>query len=198
VTLYCATTNRGKLAEFRMAAPAWLDLQAVPDLTAVPAPDETSDTFEGNARLKAAYYSRFVPFGSLVFADDSGLVVDALNGAPGVHSSRYSGPNATTSQNNALLLERLAGITGRSARFVCVVALARSGSILGTFEGRVEGRILNTPRGTGGFGYDPLFYSDALGCTLAEASEEDKLSVSHRGEALRALFAYLETTASDR
>lgn len=196
--LYCATTNRGKLAEFRLAAPEWLDLQAVPGLEAIPAPDETSDTFEGNARIKAAYYTRFAPDGAMVFADDSGLVVDALNGDPGVHSSRYSGTNATTEKNNALLLERLAGIVGRSARFLCVIAIAQSGEVLATFEGRVEGRILEAPRGSGGFGYDPLFHCSALGCTLAEASEEAKLSVSHRGEALRALFAYLETKAPGR
>jgi XTP/dITP diphosphohydrolase len=196
VTLYCATTNRGKLAEFQLAAPGWVDLQAVPQLDSIPAPEETGSTFEENARLKAAFYSRFVPDGSMVFADDSGLAVDALHGEPGVHSSRYSGADATTERNNALLLKRLSGVAGRSGRFICVIALAKAGEVVATFEGRVEGRILDAPRGAGGFGYDPLFYSDALGCTLAEASQEAKLSVSHRGQALRAMFVYLETRAS--
>lgn len=190
MTLYCATTNPGKLREFRLAAERWtghaVTVETVPGLKEIEPPDETGVTFAENAALKAVYYSRFAP--GPVFADDSGLAVDALGGEPGVYSARYAGESATDAANNALLLARMQGVAGRRARFVCVIALASAGELVETFEGVVEGELLDAPRGTGGFGYDPLFYYPPFGCTLAEASAEQKLAVSHRGKALSALF----------
>jgi len=190
MTLYCATTNPGKLREFRLAAERWsgqaIAVETVPGLKEIEPPEETGATFAENAALKAVYYSRFAP--GPVFADDSGLAVDALGGAPGVYSARYAGPAATDADNNALVLERMQGEANRRARFVCVIALAAQGAVVDTFEGVVEGELLEAPRGAGGFGYDPLFYYPPFGCTLAEASAEQKLAVSHRGQALSALF----------
>ena len=142
-----------------------------------------------NAIIKALYYSRHAP--EPVFVDDSGLAVDALGGAPGVWSARYAGPDSGDLANNELLLERMQGQANRAARFVSIVALARGGELLETFEGVVEGELLTEPRGDGGFGYDPLFFYPPFGCTLAEATAERKLTVSHRGQALEKLFAYL-------
>jgi len=203
--LYCATSNPGKLREFRLAADRFaapgaspLELNAVPGLAAIAPPEETGATFAENAVLKAAYYSRHAP--GPVFADDSGLAVDALGGAPGVYSARFAGPDASDADNNALVLQRMRGVSQRGARFVCVVALAEAGRLLQTFEGVVEGELLEAPRGEGGFGYDPLFYYPPFGCTLAEADAERKLSVSHRGQALSRLFRYaaaLERPASE-
>ena len=190
MTLYCATTNPGKLREFRLAAERWtghaITVETVPGLKEIEPPEETGATFAENAALKAVYYSRFAP--GPVFADDSGLAVDALGGAPGVYSARYAGPAATDADNNALLLERMRGEANRRGRFVCVIALAAQGAVVDTFEGIVEGELLDAPRGAGGFGYDPLFYYPPFGCTLAEASAGQKLTVSHRGQALSALY----------
>jgi XTP/dITP diphosphohydrolase len=188
--VYCATSNRGKLREFQLAAPDF-DIRVLPDLP--PPPEEHGSTFEENAREKALAYGAHVD--GYLFADDSGLEVDALGGEPGVHSARYAGPNATDKANNALLLERLRGIENRSARFVCVIALVR-GDLVKTFRGTVEGRIIDAPRGSGGFGYDPLFYCEAFGCTFGEASIEQKMRVSHRAQALQAMFTYLRSIAS--
>ena len=124
-------------------------------------------------------------------ADDSGLEVDALNGAPGVQSARYAGEHATDEANNALLLKNLSGKTDRTARFVCVIALVKDGRPVQTFRGSVEGRILDGPRGSGGFGYDPLFFHEPFGCTFGEAPIGDKMLVSHRAQALSAMFAFL-------
>jgi XTP/dITP diphosphohydrolase len=187
VTVYCATSNKGKLREFQLAAPDF-DVQQLP--RPVPPPEETGSTFEENAALKALYYGSFAA-GYHLFADDSGLEVDALGGAPGVHSARYAGPEATDTDNNALLLQRLMGVADRRARFVCVIALVKDGKIVRTFRGSVEGSILNAPRGSGGFGYDPLFYYEAFGCTFGEAPIGDKMLVSHRAQALDAMFTYL-------
>ncbi len=191
--LYCATTNAGKLREFRLAARRFaagrFEIEALPGLATIPACEETGDTFEANAVAKALYYSRFTT--ELLFADDSGLAVDALGGAPGVLSARFAGPNATDEDNNRLLCERLRGVEDRTARFVCVIALARAGRILGTFHGAVEGRLLEAPRGRNGFGYDPLFFYPPFRRTLAEVSPEQKLSVSHRGRALNAMLRAL-------
>ncbi|MBI3683844.1 MAG: RdgB/HAM1 family non-canonical purine NTP pyrophosphatase [Acidobacteria bacterium] len=193
--LYCATSNPGKLREFRDAAgrlaPGEFVFEPLPHLDEIPPAEETGGAFEENATRKALHYSRFT--GSSVFADDSGLEVAALGGAPGVHSARFAGPGASSAANNRLLLEKLAGVNDRGARFVCVIALALRGEILGTFHGAVEGEILEEPRGSGGFGYDPLFYYPPLGCTFGEASEEQKLSVSHRGAALRRMIEALPT-----
>jgi XTP/dITP diphosphohydrolase len=203
--LYAATTSQGKLRDFRAAAEAHsIPIESLPVLSAIPAPEEDGATFADNATLKAVYYSRFVP-GSLVLADDSGLEVDALNGAPGVRSARFAAdsglvdsPDAndnTDVWNNMVLLQRLAGVppAKRTARYRCVLVAARDGVALHTAEGTVEGLILDAPRGTGGFGYDPLFYLPALDRTMAEIDLETKLSLSHRGRAIAALMAVLRT-----
>lgn len=188
--LYCATTNRGKLREFELGARrAGFDLEPVPNLASIPAPEETGLTFRENAIIKAEAYSLHTR--GAVFADDSGLAVDALGGEPGVRSARYAGPAATDAENNGLVLERLGGNPHRTARFVCVIALARAGTLVDTFEGVVEGELLRSPRGSGGFGYDPLFFYPPFGATLAEATPEQKLAVSHRGQALARMFNYL-------
>ena len=198
-SIYCATGNPGKLREFQLAAKLLdIDIQPVADLKSIAAPEETGATFEENARLKAEYYSRFAP--GPLFADDSGLEVDALGGAPGVYSARYSCKNprqhASDSANNALLLERMAKATDRTARFVCVIALADSGKSVCTFRGEVEGRILHEAHGPGGFGYDPLFYYPPFGCTFGEVDDARKFAVSHRGNALRAMLQYLTNVPS--
>jgi XTP/dITP diphosphohydrolase len=158
-------------------------------LKSIPAPKENGSTFEENAVLKALYYSRFTP--ELVLADDSGLSVDALNGRPGVLSARYAGPEATDEENNNLLLRDLAPNAHREARFICVLALARQLQLLRTEHGVVEGRILLAPRGCNGFGYDPLFWYPPLGRSFGELSPEEKFAVSHRGNAMRALWREL-------
>jgi XTP/dITP diphosphohydrolase len=186
VTVYCATSNPGKLREFQLAAPDF-DLRQLPRPASPP--DETGSTFEENAIGKAEYYGGFVD--GYLFADDSGLEVDALEGAPGVHSARYAGPDATDADNNALLLRRLEGAADRRARFVCVIALVNNGKLIRTFRGAAEGRILEAPRGLGGFGYDPLFYHEPFGCTFGEAPIADKMRVSHRAQALEAMFIFL-------
>ena len=201
--LYAATSSQGKLRDFRAAAHAHhFTIDSLPSLASISAPEENGATFAANAALKAVYYSRFAP-GELVLADDSGLEVDALDGAPGVRSARFAAdsglvdsPDAndnTDVWNNIVLLQRLAGVppTQRTARYRCVLVAARDGVALHTAEGTVEGFILEAPRGTGGFGYDPLFYLPALDRTMAELDLETKLSLSHRGRAIEALVAML-------
>ena len=199
LTIYAASTNAGKLRDFAVAAAdSGIDIQPLPVLHSIPAPDENQPTFAGNARLKAAYYSGAVP-GVLVLADDSGLEVDALHGDPGVRSARYAqdqgfvaSPGLTPDQrNNLCLLSRMAEVTRRTARYRCVFALACAGAVLLTAEGSVEGTILTAPRGTGGFGYDPLFFLPELGRTMAEIPLEQKHTLSHRGRAFRALLPHL-------
>src|SRR5580692_11092481 len=205
--LYAATTNQGKLRDFQTAAQVTgLTIEPLPALQSIPTPEEDGATFAANATLKAVYYSRFAA-GELVRADDSGLEVDALHGAPGVRSARFAAdtglvdsPDAndnTDVWNNIVLIQRLAGvpIEKRTARYRCVLVAARDGQPLHTAEGAVEGLILEEPRGTGGFGYDPLFYLPALNKTMAEIDLETKLSLSHRGRALRALLAVLHPGA---
>ena len=190
MTLYCATTNPGKLREFHLAAERLgrhVEILSLPDLARIEPVEETGSTFEENAILKAIYYSAHAP--GLLFADDSGLEVDALNGEPGVRSARFAGPDATDQSNNLLLLDKLEGIAQRTARFVCVIALAERGRLVATFRGVVEGRIIDQPRGPNGFGYDPLFFHPPFGCTFGEVSGDRKLLVSHRGQALRQLLA---------
>lgn len=198
LTLYCATTNAGKLREFLHAAeelaPDFFSIQPLPGLKQIAAPEETGETFEANAIEKAIYYSRFTP--ELMFAEDSGLEVDALGGAPGVHSARFSDPGATDERNNRLLLEKLRGVAQRTARYVCTIALVRQGEVLGTFRGTVEGEILDEERGSNGFGYDPMFYCPAFHCTFGEATTEQKLDVSHRGEATRKMLRFLKERAT--
>jgi len=190
VTVHCATGNPGKLREFRLAAKlAGIEVETLPGLAGMPPCEETGATFEANAILKAEYYGANAP--GLLFADDSGLEVDALGGAPGVYSARFAGPDATDEANNRLLIERMRGVSSRAARFVCVIALAGGGRVLQTFRGTVEGEILDEPRGPNGFGYDPLFFYSPFGCSFGEAAPERKLTVNHRGAALRALFQHL-------
>ncbi len=165
------------------------DVEVLFDLKNIAPPEETGSTFEENAAQKAIYYSRFTD--AAVFVDDSGLVVDALDGAPGVYSARYAGPDATDEANNNLVIERMRGRTNRNARFVCVVALASKGELIRTFRGEVEGQLLDAPRGPNGFGYDPLFFYQPFGCSFGEVSAERKMQVSHRGRALRAMREYL-------
>ena len=194
MTIYCASGNPGKLREFRLAGELLgIDVRPLEGLRDIPAPEETGATFEENACLKAVYYSRFAP--GLLFADDSGLAVDALGGAPGVHSARYAGLNASDEANNLLLLANLSGVASRSGRFVCVIAVAQAGEVRQVFHGSVEGEILESARGPGGFGYDPLFYYPAFGSSFGEVDDERKFSVSHRGNALRAMLAYLSGPA---
>ena len=203
--LFAATTSQGKLRDFRTAAVAHsLTIDPLPALKTIPAPEEDGLTFAANATLKAVYYSRFAP-GALVVADDSGLEVDALDGAPGVRSARFAAdsgmvdsPDAndnTDVWNNIVLLQRMSGIptAQRTARYRCVLVAARDGLPFHRTEGTVEGLILESPRGTGGFGYDPLFYLPALDRSMAEIDLETKHSLSHRGRAFQALLLQLHT-----
>lgn len=183
--LYCATGNPGKLREFRMASPH------IEPLPGIPPCDETGTTFEENAIQKAVYYSRHASDG-ILFADDSGLEVEALGNAPGIYSARYAGENACNSRNNELLLANLRGVADRKARFVCVVAVAKQGKLIQTFRGEVHGEILHELRGGEGFGYDPLFFYPPFGKSFGEIPDEDKFSVSHRGIALMSMLNYLK------
>ncbi len=201
--LFAATTSKGKLRDFRTAAQAFsVSIEPMPGLDEIPAPEENGDTFAANAALKAIYYSRFTP-DEMVVADDSGLEVDALSGAPGVRSARFAAdaglvdsPDAndnTDVWNNMLLIQRMAGIPAplRTGRYRCSLACAKNGALYQTADGTVEGVILEAPRGTGGFGYDPLFYLPELDKTMAEIDLETKLGLSHRGRALKALLMLL-------
>jgi XTP/dITP diphosphohydrolase len=189
--LYCATGNAGKLREFRMAADSTrVEIELLPAYSQLPAAVEDGATFEENAIRKALHYGPHAA--GPLFADDSGLEVEALGGAPGVYSARFSGPHATDESNNRLLLEKLRGAANRAARFVCKIALVEGARVVGVYHGAVEGTILDEPRGSGGFGYDPLFYCPAFGCTFGEATAEQKLSLSHRGQAVRAMLASLD------
>jgi XTP/dITP diphosphohydrolase len=197
VRLVLASGNAGKLRELSaLLAPRGFDLVTQSSL-GVPSPEETGDTFVDNALLKARHAAAAT--GCAAIADDSGIEVDALGGRPGVRSARYAGENATDEQNNALLLRELAGVTlaRRSARYRCVIALVRSAGDPHPLvaEGAWEGRILETPRGTGGFGYDPLFLPAGSSLTAAELAPAAKNAVSHRGLALRALLAKLDAGA---
>jgi XTP/dITP diphosphohydrolase len=189
-----ATSNPGKLRDFAGAAAGHgIEIAGILGFSSLPLVVEDGLTFEDNARKKAEEYSRHAP-GKVVVADDSGLEVDALNGAPGVHSARYAADqphlaseNSDDEANNARVLRELRGIPAerRTARFVCVLAAARDGKTLATFRGTAEGILLDAPRGTNGFGYDPLFYFPQIEKTFAELSAEQKAGYSHRGSAFR-------------
>lgn len=181
MTLYCATGNAGKLAEFRLIARPGVLIEPV---LGIPPCEENGSTFEENAIAKALYYSAHAP--GLLFADDSGLEVDALGGAPGIFSARYGGKER--------LLREMEGVENRAARFVCVIALARQGRLLQTFRAEVEGEILREVRGEGGFGYDPVFYYPPFQQTFAEVPEDEKFEVSHRGVALAMMMNYIVYT----
>lgn len=198
--IYVATSNPGKLRDFRGAAHRLgVEIQPLPDFETLPLAIEDGQTFEENARIKAEHYSRFLP-GELVLADDSGLAVDALNGAPGVHSARYAAvlggdaghQNSNDDENNRVLIEQLKTLPddNRWGKFVCVIAAAKDGVSQQVFAGEVRGRLLTTPQGSQGFGYDPLFYFPGLGKTFAEISAEEKAEYSHRGKAFRGFLAW--------
>ncbi len=191
--LLVATLNPGKVREFAAALiPAGIEVHGLDSIERPPRIEETGATFEANARLKAEGYSLHTELP--VLADDSGLEVDALGGAPGVLSARYGGERLDDAARNRKVLEVLVGVAPqqRGARFRCVLAVARSGETLATFEGVVEGRILDEPRGHNGFGYDPLFFHPESGCTTAELTTDAKQRISHRGQAIAALLAALE------
>jgi XTP/dITP diphosphohydrolase len=194
-----ATSNPGKLRDFAgAAAPHGIEIASLANFASLPEVKEDGDTFEANARKKAAHYSRYAA-GDIVLADDSGLEVDALGGAPGVHSARYAADqphlltnNTDDQANNARLLRELKKVLPekRTGRFVCVIAAARDGETLAVFRGQAEGLILDRPRGSNGFGYDPLFYFPQLQKTFAELTPEEKASYSHRGEAFRKFISW--------
>lgn len=187
-----ATSNPGKLRDFAgVATPMGIAIEPLPNFASIPGAVEDGLTFEANACKKAEYYSKYAP-GEIVLADDSGLEVEALGGAPGVHSARYAadqphlvGNNTDDQANNARLIRELRKIPPeqRTARFVCVIAVARDGKILNVFRGEAEGLLLDSPRGSGGFGYDPLFYFASIQKTFAELTPEEKAQYSHRGAA---------------
>ena len=189
-----ATSNPGKLRDFAGAAAVHgIEITGIPNFSSLPLAVEDGQTFEENARKKAEEYSRYVP-GEIVVADDSGLEIDALGGAPGVHSARYAADqphladsNTDDDQNNARVLRELKDVPPekRTGRFVCVLAAARDGHTLAAFRGTAEGVILDAPRGNNGFGYDPLFYFPQISKTFAELTAEEKSEYSHRGAAFR-------------
>jgi XTP/dITP diphosphohydrolase len=196
-----ATSNAGKLRDFAGAArPHGVEIAAIPNFANLPLVVEDGTTFEENARKKAQEYSTAAP-GSVVMADDSGLEIDALQGAPGVHSARYAadephkaGANTDDELNNARVLRELWGVPPeqRGGQFVCVLAAARDGQTLAIFRGTARGRILDEARGTNGFGYDPLFFFPSIGKTFAELSAEEKSRYSHRGEAFRKFLEWCD------
>jgi XTP/dITP diphosphohydrolase len=194
-TLYLASGNAGKLKEFRVLAEGsgknW-QLELLPDYTNLPEFDEAAPTFAENAAGKAFYYS--CRGNGIVFADDSGLVVPALGGAPGVLSARYAGPGASNEKRIGKLLFEMKGLEGanRNAYFVCVIAAVRKGRAVAVVSEKVDGEILDSPRGSDGFGYDPVFYFPPLGKTFAELRAEEKSQHSHRGKAFRRLLEVLE------
>lgn len=192
--LYLASSNAGKLKEFLAianVAAAGLELQLLPGFPELPSFPEDAPTFSENAAGKALHASTLTE--EAVCADDSGLVVPALNGEPGVHSARYAGEGATGAENIAKLLEAMRGKSGkdREAHFVCVLAVARIGRVIAVITNRVDGEILEAPRGAGGFGYDPVFYFAPLRKTFAEVSGDEKNRFSHRGKAFRRLLDVL-------
>jgi XTP/dITP diphosphohydrolase len=192
-TLYLASSNEGKLRELQaLAEGSEINAELLPKFRELPAAREVHASFALNALEKALHYSRFTD--QLVVTDDSGLAVDALDGAPGVRSARYAGPSATDEDNNRKLLSELSSVPKekRTARYLCVLALARQNRPLALFSDSCEGLILTEYRGRGGFGYDPLFYFPPLEKTLAEVSEAEKNLHSHRGKAFRKLLSYLK------
>jgi XTP/dITP diphosphohydrolase len=196
--LLLATRNPNKTREFRELLGQAFDVIDLSSFPEIAIPEETGLTFEDNATLKAIATSKKLP--SLVIADDSGLEVDALGGAPGVFSARYAGENAGDVSNVDKLLRELRkrniATEKRSARFRCVIALAQNGKVLGVFEGFAEGKIVDPPRGSGGFGYDPIFEPKGFDQTFAEMTPESKNQISHRGQAIAALREGLRDIAN--
>jgi XTP/dITP diphosphohydrolase len=196
-----ATSNAGKLRDFAGAAAAHgIEVMALPGFASLPVVVEDGNTFEENARKKAEQYSLSAP-GEIVIADDSGLEIDALGGAPGVHSARYAaevpheaGSNTDDDENNQRVLREMRSVppAQRTGRFVCVIVAARNGHTLATFRGSAEGRILDHLRGSSGFGYDPMFYFPSIQKTFAELTAQDKANYSHRGAAFRKFLAWID------
>lgn len=197
-----ATSNPGKLRDFAFAASDIVQIAPLPELDAIAPPPEDEATFEGNATMKAAFYSLFAP-GELVIADDSGLEVDALSGAPGVRSARYAddmdfaAEAGVDERNNRCLVAALHGVAaeGRAARYRCVLAAAIDGRIVACGTGSVEGSILRAAQGTGGFGYDPFFLPRGESRSMAELDPAIRMTLSHRGRALRDLIVKLQSIA---
>jgi XTP/dITP diphosphohydrolase len=202
--VFVASSNPGKLADFSAAAIAHrIEVLPLPGIKDISAPEETGNTFEQNARLKAEFYSEYVP-GEILIADDSGLVVDALQGEPGVRSARYAEDAGIVSDdaddaNNRLLLLRTEAVpdNDRQCAFVCTIAAAREGRTLETFTAEARGMLLRAPRGSNGFGYDPLFYFPRFKKSFAEISREEKLMVSHRGAAFRMFLVWMDQSHGD-
>ncbi len=197
IPLLIATRNTHKASEFARILPPQFELKTLADFPGAPDPEETGTTFAANAAIKAVSISAIFP--GLVVSDDSGICVDALGGMPGVYSARYAGAHGDDQANNRKMLAELATKPESekpfTARYVCAISVARDGKELASFIGTVEGQITLSPRGTGGFGYDPLFIPAGYDCTMAEISAEEKNAISHRGEALRKFEAWLHTSA---
>ena len=195
-----ATSNPGKIRDLAGAASHYgIEIAQIPDFSSLPLVVEDGQTFEHNARKKAEEYSRYVP-GEIVIADDSGLEVDALGGAPGVHSARYAAnephlaeANTDDEANNAKLIREIKRVPRdqRTGRFICWIAAARDGKTLAVFEGKAEGMIQETPEGSNGFGYDPLFFFPQINKTFAELTPAEKAHYSHRGEAFRKFLEWV-------
>jgi len=193
IQIFLASSNPGKLREYRvLAGESPIELALLPNFNEIPPFEETAPTFAENSAGKALYYSRFAM--GTVLADDSGLVVPALGGAPGVFSARYAGPGASDSDRVQKLLNEMSALSGddRKARFVCVTTLARDGRAIAVLSDSVEGVVAKAPKGSDGFGYDPVFFFPQLGRTYAEITREEKNQYSHRGRAFRKAIAYLE------
>ena len=201
VKIYFASSNPGKLAEFRALAKSnaaessstTFRVEMLPRFESLPLFEENAPTFGENALGKALYYSKLND--GIVFADDSGLGVPALGGAPGVHSARYAGPDASSADRINKLLQELAGKPRkeRAAYFCCVITVISQGLPIAVISNRADGEILEVPRGTGGFGYDPIFYLPALDKTFAELTPQEKNLYSHRGKAFRRVLSFLST-----
>jgi len=189
--LVLATQNVGKIKEIReLLRDFRVEIKSLADFRPLPDIEEDGTTFYENAYKKASFTARFL--GVPAMADDSGLVVEALGGAPGILSARYAGPAATDDDNNQKLLRAMEGKTNRAASFVCVISIAVPSGMAFTYEGRCRGLIAHSPAGTRGFGYDPLFYYPPLRKTFAQLSREEKNRVSHRGKALAQLKSEFE------
>jgi XTP/dITP diphosphohydrolase len=212
--LLVATTNQHKMREIRdLLAAAAVEVVGLDALPPIEEPEETGETFEENARLKALYYDGRAkalphealpherrPDNTLTVAEDSGLVIDGMDGEPGVRSARFLAPDATYPARFAEIFSRLAGPPekDRAARFVCALAVADGGQIIYEARGTVEGEIAREARGGAGFGYDPIFYYPPYGSTLAEVTEDSKLAVAHRGQAFRSLASWLASLPASR
>lgn len=186
ISVVIATRNRGKVEEIRGLLNGYdVDIKTIDDFDPIPEVIENGQTFEENARIKASFTAKAL--GLPAIADDSGLVVEALNGAPGIYSARYAGKKASDAENNLKLLKELKGVKNRDARFETVVAIALPHGEAKTYTGKVEGVILEAPDGNMGFGYDPLFYYPPFSKTFAQMTNEEKNKISHRGMAFKKL-----------